>query len=313
MADFTYSLNAPLPAACGAGAVSLGNFDGVHRGHQALLAETIRFARSAGGPAVAVTFDPPPAQLLRPEFFQPLLTPVPYRCELLHAAGVDHVIVLQTTHDLLHLEAREFFDRILHQGLNAKAVVEGFNFAFGRDRMGTGQLLQEWGQAAGMAVCLLAAQNQDGQPTSSSRVRNEILAGQTAAARQLLGRPYRLFGTVGLGKQRGRTLGFPTANLTTLQNLAPGSGVYAARVVNLQGRTWDAAAHLGPKLTFGDTTPSVEIHILGFTGDIYGHELAVDFHDKVREPKSFASPDELVRQIAVDIERIQSILQNPVG
>ena len=312
MADFTYSLNAPLPASCGAGAVSLGNFDGVHRGHQALLAETIRHARLVGGPAVAVTFDPPPAQLLRPDSYQPLLTPVPYRCELLHAAGVDHVIVLQTTQDLLHLEASDFFDRILHHGLKAKAIVEGFNFAFGRDRTGTGPLLQAWGHSAGMRVCLLAAQNQHGQPTSSSRVRSELLAGQTAAARELLGRPYRLFGTVGRGAQRGRTIGFPTANLTAIQNLSPGGGVYAARVVNLQSKTWDAAAHIGPKPTFGDAASSVEIHILGFSGDLYGQELEVDFHDKVRDPKSFASADELVRQITIDIAKINSIFQNPV-
>src|SRR6478735_8160189 len=143
MADFVYSLNDPFPAGCVGGAVSLGNFDGVHHGHQALLAETVRHARLLNGPAVAVTFDPPPAQLLRPEFFQPLLTPIPYRCELLHAAGADHVIVLRTTSELLHLSARGFFDRILWHGLHAQAVVEGFNFAFGKDRAGTGLLLEE--------------------------------------------------------------------------------------------------------------------------------------------------------------------------
>src|SRR5690349_4978129 len=155
MADFVYSLNDPFPADCVGGAVSLGNFDGVHRGHQALLTETIRHARLLNGPAIALTFDPPPAQLLRPEFFQPLLTPVPYRCELLHKAGAHHVIVLRTTPDFLHLSAREFFDRILRHGLQAKAVVEGFNFAFGKDRAGTGLLLEQWGQNAGMTVALL--------------------------------------------------------------------------------------------------------------------------------------------------------------
>jgi riboflavin kinase/FMN adenylyltransferase len=311
MADFAYTLNDPFPGECTGGAVSLGNFDGVHRGHQALLAETVRHAQAVNGPPVAVTFDPPPTQLLRPQFFQPLLTPVPYRCELLHAAGAQHVIVLQTTLDLLYLEAREFFDKILLRGLRAKAVVEGFNFAFGRDRAGTGPLLREWGQQAGMDISLLDAQIANGQPTSSSRIRAELLLGQTATARALLGRPYRLFGTVGLGKQRGRTIGFPTANLTTLRNLAPGPGVYAARVVHA-GKTWDAAAHLGPKPTFGDLSPSVEIHLLGFSGDLYGQELAVDFYDKVREPRTFASADALAKQIADDIAGVKSILQNPV-
>ncbi len=308
MAVFDYSLNDPFPALCLGGAVSLGNFDGVHLGHQALLAETIRRARAVNGPAIAVTFDPPPILLLRPQSYQPLLTPIRYRCELLHERGIDHVIVLRTTRDLLNLEAREFFDRILHHGLKAKAIVEGFNFCFGKDRTGAGEQLETWGRAAGMAIMLLAAQFHESQPASSSRVRNAVLAGQTTAAHDLLGRPYRLFGTVGPGKQRGRTLGFPTANLTTLSNLAPGSGVYAARVHHA-GKTWSAAAHLGPKPTFGDATPSVEIHMLGFSGDLYGQELAVDFFEKVREPRSFASAEELVKQIAIDIERIEVALE----
>ena len=307
MAVFAYSLNAPLPPECKGGAVTLGNFDGVHRGHQALLAETIRQAQRVHGPALAVTFDPPPAQLLRADTVK-ILTPLDYRCELLHAIGVDHVVVMRTSHELLSLEAHAFFDEILHRGFAAKAIVEGFNFAFGHDRAGTGALLKLWGSAAGMSVSLLEAQISNGQPLSSSRVRTALLAGDTPLASELLGRPYRLFGIVGLGKQRGRTLGFPTANLNTLDNLPPGSGVYAARVVH-QGRLWNAAAHVGPKPTFHDATPSVEIHLLGFSGDLYDQHLAVDFYEKVREPRTFASAKELVEQIAIDVSKVKQILQ----
>ncbi|MEI7686104.1 MAG: riboflavin biosynthesis protein RibF [Planctomycetota bacterium] len=309
MAVFAYSLNDAFPPACLSGAVSLGNFDGVHLGHRALLTETIRQARRLAGPAVAVTFDPPPAQILRPQLCQPLLTPVAYRSELLHAGGADHVIVFKTTPALLDLAAREFFDRILRHGLRANAVVEGFNFAFGKDRSGTGPLLQTWGREAGMHVALLDAQLRGQQPISSSRIRGLLLAGDVREANELLGSPYRLFGTVGLGNQRGRTLGFPTANLTTLRNLPPGPGVYAARVSH-QGASWNAAAHLGPRPTFGDASPSVEIHLLNFTGDLYGLELAVDFVAKVREPRAFASVQELTQQIRVDIVAIESVLNS---
>lgn len=314
MAVFQYSLRDPLPEVCQRGAVTLGNFDGVHGGHRALLAQTVAHARQFDGPAIAVTFDPPPAQILRPQWFQPFLTPLPYRCELLHAAGASHVVVMKTDVELLQLEAREFFDAILRDGFRARAIVEGFNFAFGHDRTGTGELLQTWGRDAGMTVSLLDAQLAEGQPISSSRVRALVIAGDLPAAAQLLGRPYRLFGAVGLGKQRGRTLGFPTANLVTIDNLAPGPGVYAATVTH-QGTMYLAAAHVGPRPTFGDSTPIIEIHLLDFSGDLYNQPLAVDFHEKVREPRSFTSASELVDQIAIDIARIRSALSRnqPLG
>jgi len=309
MAVFAYSLNDSFPAVCLGGAASLGNFDGVHLGHRALLTETVRQAQRLAGPAVAVTFDPSPSQILRPQLCQPLLTPVAYRSELLHAAGAEHVIVFETTPALLELTARAFFERILHHGLKANAVVEGFNFAFGKDRSGTGPLLQTWGREAGMHVSLLDAQLHGEQPISSSRIRGMLLAGDIREANELLGRPYRLFGTVGPGNQRGRTLGFPTANLTTLRNLSPGPGVYAARVEH-QGTSRNAAAHLGPRPTFGDASPSVEIHLLNFTGDLYGQELAVDFVAKVREPRAFASVQELTAQIRMDIAAIEAVLND---
>src|SRR3954462_6385460 len=188
MAVFSYSLGNAVPDACLDGAITIGNFDGVHRGHQALLAETIRLARQVGGPAVAVTFDPPPWKVLRPESFQPLLTPLPYRCELLQARSADHVVVLQTTVELLHLEADDFFTHILHEGFRARAVVEGYNFGFGRDRAGDAGLLIQLGPQAGITVMLLEAQQFEGRPVSSSRVRADLAAGQVAHAHAMLGR-----------------------------------------------------------------------------------------------------------------------------
>jgi riboflavin kinase/FMN adenylyltransferase len=307
MAVLTFTLGEPCPPEVRGGAITIGNFDGVHCGHQALLRETLRQSRLVKGPAVAVTFDPPPSQLLRPEAFQPPLAPLSYRCELLQASGVDHVLILRTSPSLLHLEAREFFDRILRQEFAARAVVEGYNFGFGKGRAGTVAMLEQWGHAAGMTIAPMEAQQYEGKPVSSSRVRADLAAGEVAHARAMLDRPYRLFGVVAVGQRRGRTLGFPTANLTSIPNLVPGVGVYAVRVP-LGGKTYGGATHLGPNATFGETTPSVEVHLLDFDGDLYGQSLVVDFIHKVRDTKSFASADELKRQIENDVKTTRRIL-----
>ena len=298
-----FTLGEAFPAVARGGAFTLGNFDGVHRGHQALLRETIR----QGRPAIAVTFDPPPGQLLRPDTRRAPLTPLAHRCELLESYGVDHVVVLRTTPELLQLEAQAFFEQILYRHFAARAVVEGFNFGFGKGRTGTLALLEQWGQAAGMSIVPMPAEEYEGQPVSSSRVRGDLASGTVSHARAMLGRPYRLFGTVILGQRRGRTLGFPTANLGSIPNLVPGFGVYAVRVPH-SGRIYDGAAHVGPNATFGESVPNVEVHLLDFGGDLYGQELQVDFLDKVRDTRSFASADDLVQQIQSDIVRTRDLL-----
>ena len=309
MAVFTYFLDAPMPAECRGGAAMIGNFDGVHRGHQTLLAETIRLAKAFRGAAIAVTFDPPPTQMLHPERFGLPLTPLDHRCRLLHEHGIDHVLILRTSTELLQLEPEVFFERILRDGLRARAIVEGFNFGFGKDRRGTGAMLQALGRAAGMTVTLLPAHLEADSAISSSRVRAALLAGNVAEARQLMGRPHRLFGVVGEGQKRGRTLGFPTANLTVVKNLVPGGGVYAGQVA-YQGKTWAAAIHLGPNATFGEKSQGVEVHLLDFVGDLYGKELHVDFLKKVRDTRAFGSVDELVRQIQTDIAQVRQALKS---
>src|SRR5262249_19328186 len=158
----------------------------------------------------------------RPHVHLSPLTPLDYRCELLQQSGVDHVVVLGTTMELLGLEARDFFRRILCDGFRAKAVVEGFNFAFGKKRGGTIADLETWGKEVGMTVTALEAVEVEGSPVSSSRIRGDLTAGNVAHARTMLGRPYRLFGRVGEGQKRGRTIGFPTANLFDCPNLVPG-------------------------------------------------------------------------------------------
>jgi riboflavin kinase/FMN adenylyltransferase len=303
---FTLNLDEPLPGPCRGGAVTVGNFDGVHRGHQHLIAHLREHARALSGPAVALTFDPHPLLLLRPEQFQPVLTTLADRAELLRAAGADCVGVLRTTPDLLRLGARDFFDRVLRAQAGAAAAVPGFNFAFGRDREGTVEMLASLCREAALGFTVAPPLLLEGRPVSSSRVRGELVRGDIRQARLLLGRPYRLRGTVEAGRRRGQTLGFPTANLGRPQTLVPGDGVYAARA-EVAGSAWPAAANVGPNPTFGEQARKVEVHLIGFRGDLYGRELAVDFLDRLRDVRPFTGPAELVEQLRQDVERARQV------
>src|SRR5213080_4838106 len=191
MAIHSVRWNDPIPTACRGGALTIGNFDGVHRGHQALLAELERQARAADGPAVAMTFDPPPAQLLRPDTLPAALTSLADRTGLMLAHGAEEVVVMQTTPELLRQSAQEFFDAVVLRGFDAQVVVPGFNFAFGHNREGTVERLAALCQAAGRPCVPVPPLTVGGQPVSSSRIRAELLDGNVAAAAELLGRPYR--------------------------------------------------------------------------------------------------------------------------
>jgi riboflavin kinase / FMN adenylyltransferase len=307
MPTFRHALDAAAPDACRGGVLSIGNFDGVHRGHQTLCAEAARLADTLGCPAMAVTFDPHPLQLLHPAAFQPLLTTIAHRAELLHAAGAEHVLILQTTPALLELSARDFFGGLIAKDLRARAIVEGYNFAFGKGREGTTDVLRSLCAQAGVPLTLVPPQEVLGKPVSSSRVRAEILAGRLDVVLALLGRPYQLDGTVVAGQRRGATLGFPTANLSAVHTLVPGDGVYAVRAIHA-GKSWPAAANVGPNPTFGEHTRKIEVHLIGFSGDLYGHDLTVVFIEKLRDTRPFASIDELVEQLRIDAARAISIL-----
>jgi riboflavin kinase/FMN adenylyltransferase len=292
----------PPPDECRGGAVTIGNFDGVHLGHQALLAALVRQAQALPGPAVVLTFEPHPLQLLRPAEFQPVLTTVADRAELLQHYGADHVVILHTTPDLLQLRAPEFFNRIIRAHLDARCVVPGFNFAFGRNREGTLDTLAAQCREAGMGFAIVPPLESGGRPVSSSRVRGELLRGAVREAAALLGRPYRLRGSVVAGQRRGQRLGFPTANLAAVEVLVPGDGVYAVRVTHA-GRHWPGAANIGANPTFGEQGRKLEVHLIGFEGDLYGTTLAVEFVERLRDTKPFASVTELVANLRADVEQ----------
>jgi len=290
-----------LPADCRGGAVTLGNFDGVHRGHQSIIAETARHARAAGGPAVAVTFDPHPLQILRPDSFQPVLTTVPQRAELLRQYGAAQVVVLPTSPALLQHSATQFFEEVVRARLAARVVVEGYNFRFGRNREGTNETLRGLCAAVGVSFVVVPPYTLDGQPVSSSRVRDALVQGQIRAAAALLGRPYQLAGTVVAGQRRGQTLGFPTANLDELATLIPANGVYAVHVHHAAAR-YAGAANVGPNPTFGEQARKVEVHLIGYAGaDLYGQLLRIDFLERLRDTRRFASAAELGQQLRQDV------------
>lgn len=291
--------DAAIPA--GGCAVSVGNFDGVHRGHAAILRRLVTTARRLGVPAVAFTFDPHPAEILRPGGGPaPLSTPA-RRAELLFAQGVDAVLVQAADRDLVALAARDFFAGILRERLRARAIVEGEDFRFGAGRAGDVAFLAGLCAAAGVELETVPPVLADGLPVSSSRVRALVAAGDVRGAAGLLTAPYRVTGRVVEGARRGAALGFPTANLADVATLLPAAGVYAARATVPDGRTFPAAVHLGPAPSFGETRPTVEPHLVGFSGDLYGATLHVDFLDRVRETRRFASIDDLKARLAADV------------
>jgi riboflavin kinase/FMN adenylyltransferase len=309
MAVATLRYHETPAAAFRGGVVAVGNFDGVHAGHKALLAAA-RDIAGGDGPVVPVTFDPHPLQVLAPARYQPPLTTVAERAELLQAAGADHVIVLQTTPELLALSPDYFFETIIQQALAPRGMAEGFNFRFGKDRAGDNELLRALSAGAGIQFREVPAFEMGGEPVSSSRVRDALMAGDIERATRLLGRRYRLTGTVVEGAKRGRAIGFPTANLGSVPTLLPADGVYAVRAW-LDGQPWMGAAHIGPNATFGETARTVEVYLIDFSGDIYGRPLAVDFAARVRGTQKFDGVAALVKQMTTDVQQAKALLEGP--
>jgi riboflavin kinase/FMN adenylyltransferase len=293
-------------ASCRGGAVSIGNFDGVHRGHAALLDALRVQAGAVGGLAVVFTFDPHPMDLLRPGQSPPPLTTPPERARLLHELGADQVLVVRTTPDLLALRAEEFFAQVVCDRLAARALVEGPNFRFGRGRDGDVGTLARLCTARGMVFTVVPPVQRDGGEVSSSRIRAALRQGDVGDAAIMLGRPYRLAGVVGTGRRRGQTIGFPTANLEAIPTVVPDDGVYAARALR-GGAAWPAAVNVGANPTFGEDARKVEVHLIGFHGDLYGQTLAVDFLQRLRETRPFRGAAELIEQLKTDVEQARRI------
>jgi riboflavin kinase / FMN adenylyltransferase len=282
-------------------ALALGNFDGVHLGHRALFKEAAEHGRPG-----ALTFEPHPGKVLQPELAPRLITPLPRKLQLLESAGLDVAVVLPFTLAFARTPARDF-EGMLFDRARVRAVVVGRDYTYGAQRAGTVSTLTGAAMARGAVVAVVEPVTVNGVVASSSRIREYILEGRVGAARALLGRPFDLDGVVVKGDGRGRSIGFPTANVDTHGELLPASGVYAVRVRT--GERWHGgAANIGTKPTFGGSAVTVEVHLLDWSGDLYGQEVRVEFLERLRAERRFASVSELTAQIQRDVEEARVVL-----
>ena len=298
-----------LPNQARHGAVSIGNFDGVHRGHAVLLQALRKMADEISGPAVVLTFDPHPATILRPSQAPAPLTSIERRAKLLEDQGVDAVVVFRPTMDLLGQTPDEFFSSIVQDKLCCRAMVEGPNFFFGKDRRGDIDVLSRLCDVAAIKLRIVEPFGDDGQMVSSTAIRHLISAGDVASANQLLTAPYAISGKVERGAGRGNQLGFPTANLHDISVLVPAMGVYSGHAT-IDAVRYLAAIHIGPNPTFGEGQCKVEVHLLDFQGDLYGRQLEVGFDEQIREIVKFSSVDDLRQQLQLDILQVRRLQPN---
>jgi riboflavin kinase/FMN adenylyltransferase len=290
--------------------VAIGNFDGVHRGHQALVETAAHLAGQAGGEAVVLTFDPHPAHFFAPHLAPPMIMPLQRRLELLAEFGAQVVVIESFDAAFAAIEAEPFVEEVLVRDLHARHVVVGYDFSFGHGRHGTPEVLTALGGRLGMGVTVVPAVMADGLVCSSTKIREFVHEGRVDGARLLLGRPFELTGEVVRGAGRGRGLGIPTANLRPEGELLPRTGIYAARARLLDGALErPAAVSVGTNPTFvpGAGELTVEAYLLDFDGDLYGKRLRLDLLARLREERRFASADELVAQIHNDIARTREI------
>ncbi|MFF3852620.1 bifunctional riboflavin kinase/FAD synthetase [Micromonospora sp. NPDC002575] len=298
------------PDGWGSSVVTIGVFDGVHRGHQATIGHTVARARELGVRSVVVTFDPHPAEVVRPGSHPAVLTELARKAELIEALGVDVLCVVPFTPEFSRLPADAFVHDILVEHLHATLVVVGQNFRFGHRAAGDVALLEELGRRFGFAVEDAPLVAEDDTVFSSTYIRARVDAGDVAAAAAVLGRPHRLEGVVVLGDQRGRELGFPTANLLCHPHAAvPADGVYAGWFLRKDGRErLPAAISVGTNPTFSGRERRVEAHVLDFSGDLYGERVALDFTEHVRGQVRFDGVEPLIAQMNQDVARIRRML-----
>ncbi|WP_455245401.1 bifunctional riboflavin kinase/FAD synthetase, partial [Petrachloros mirabilis] len=282
---------------------TIGNFDGHHLGHQALLETVVKAARSSNGTAIVLTFDPHPVKVLAPHVDLRFLTSQEDKLARFEAAGIDDVIFLEFTESLAAMSPQEFVEDILYRSLKVKDIFVGQHFAFGKGRTGRIQDLEDFGKVYGFTVHPFQPVLFNGEVVSSTRIRNLIQSGRVREAAALLGRPYGIRGTVVQGRQQGQSLGWPTANIPIPPDrVIPADGVYAARATCEEIR-YDAIVYIGTRPTFGAGERLIEVNLLDQERDLYGRDLFVQFFERLRGDHTFASPDELSAQIARDIEQ----------
>lgn len=293
-----------VPAGFGPTIVTVGNFDGVHRAHQAVLAEVVRRARDIGGKSVAVTFDPHPTRVLRPDVAPKLITPISAKLNLLERTGVDAVLVLAFSRDLSLMAPRDFAQQILASKLRAREIHEGFNFHFGHKAEGNVEKLAAFGREFGFEVRAYPALMIRGEVVSSSRIRALLAEGRISKARALLGRVFSIFSNPGRGRGFGHKYTVPTINLSRYDELVPKNGVYITRL-SFNGEVFDAVTNVGVRPTFGPDSFAIESHLLNFhpVELMAQTEIELCFLERIRDEQKFPSVEILREQIARDVHK----------
>ena len=295
--------------------VAIGNFDGVHIGHQAIFEQARVVADRRGVCVVGLTFDPHPRAYFRPDQAPTRLTLPEQKYELMHHYGVDAVVALTFNDDLAGQTPTEFVESILVDGLGAVEVVVGADFRFGRKRAGDVEVLAELGGIFGYVCGVAEFVQWEGETVSSTRIRGAVERGELDAAREMLGRPFRLVGEVVHGDARGRTLGFPTANMEVPKMAMPASGVYATKLAEAGQQPWTGITNIGHRPTFEGDELSVETFVLDDVDklDLYGKEVELDLYRRIRGEEKFDSPQDLVAQIERDIEKVRNFFEPGVS
>ena len=291
--------------------VALGNFDGVHLGHREILSQCIAAARAYGVPAAVMTFEPHPREFFAPQAERLRLCSLRQKIQLMEQLGIDAIFLVRFNKPFSSLSAQEFVEHVLHRQLVVKHVVTGYNFAFGKDRGGHTDYLSMKGQECGFGTTACPPVEMDGRVISSSAIRQLLAAGEIRKAAASLGHPYVIEGRVRYGQQRGRTLGFPTANLPLNRLFKPRYGVYAVRVP-INKKMHHGVANIGIKPTVGGDVPLLEVHLFDFNGIIYGKRIEVECVDFIRQERKFDSLDALKEQIILDCEQARKILHGDV-
>jgi riboflavin kinase/FMN adenylyltransferase len=303
-----------IPAAPNGAVVTVGTFDGVHRGHWEVLQETRRRAEADGRRSVLATFHPHPLRIVRPDAAPSLLTTPLEKEEILAESGLDYAVFLSFTRALAGYSPERFVREILLERLHLRRLVIGYDHGLGKGRSGDVNELRRIGEQLGFEVHVVPAVNIDGQAISSSSIRRALQRGDVVAAAAGLGRPYSFRGPVIRGDGRGRRLGFPTANIEapSPDKLLPREGIYAVRAY-AAGQARAGVLHLGPRPVFQDAPPSIEVHLFDFDGDLYGDEVRVDFCERLRDIHAFASVEGLIAAIRADCEAARAVLARGAG
>lgn len=301
----------PIPDTLRGAIIALGNFDGFHRGHQHVVAEAVNWAQAEGRPAIVATFDPHPVRHFAPHVPPFRLTSLPQRDALFTAAGADAMLVFDFGDELAAMAAESFVRDLLSSHIGAAGVVTGEDFTFGKARGGNVQVLRQVGATCGIATRAVSAIGEAGQVISSSRIRDALKAGEADVAASLLTRPFTVRGTVIHGDKRGRTLGYPTANIDMGAYLRPRFGIYAVTgQVLSSGEILKGAANLGIRPQFDPPKELLEPFFFDFSGDLYGEVLDVAFHHFIRPEARFDTLDALIAQMDRDCERARELLAN---